>query len=123
MTLSLFEIFKNKKVIVTGHTGFKGSWLVAWLNLLGSQVIGISNGVPSNPCHYQAASLESISDDIREDIRDTDALKDIFKKIKPDFVFHLAAQALVRPSYRNPLETLSINSLGTASVLEIFKRH
>ena len=119
--MSLFEIFKNKKVIVTGHTGFKGSWLVTWLNLLGSQVIGISNGVPSNPSHYQAASLDSISDDIRKDIRDTDALKDIFKKIKPDFVFHLAAQALVRPSYNNPLETLSINSLGTASVLESLK--
>ena len=120
--MSLFETFKSKKVIVTGHTGFKGSWLVAWLNLLGSEVLGVSNGVPSNPCHYKVASLGSLSADVRRDIRDTDALKDIFLKFKPDFVFHLAAQALVRPSYKNPLETISVNSLGTASVLECLKQ-
>jgi CDP-glucose 4,6-dehydratase len=115
------KIFSNKKVLVTGHTGFKGSWLSAWLNLLGAKVIGISNDIPSDPCNYEASQLIKIVDDHRIDIRDADAIRQLVQQIQPDFVFHLAAQALVRPSYENPLETLSINALGTANILDALR--
>ena len=120
--LAIIEYFQDKKVLVTGHTGFKGSWLVAWLHLLGAEVVGISNKIPSSPCHYQVANLELLSHDIRLDIREVKALKDVVTETKPDFVFHLAAQSLVRPSYKDPLETISVNSIGTASVLEALKQ-
>ena len=111
----------KKKVLITGHTGFKGSWLSIWLKKLGAIVHGISLDVPSNPSHFEAADLSSHIFDHRLDILDSKAIELIVKDIQPDFVFHLAAQSLVRSSYENPLETISVNSLGTANILNALR--
>jgi CDP-glucose 4,6-dehydratase len=110
--------FKNAKVLITGHTGFKGSWLTAWLKHLGAHVVGVSLDPPTTPSHYDAAKMSGGIQDIRLDIRDQKALTEIVASAKPDFVFHLAAQALVRKSYENPIETWQTNLLGTLNVLE-----
>jgi CDP-glucose 4,6-dehydratase len=112
------SIFKGSRVVVTGHTGFKGSWLSLWLARLGAQVYGISLDLPSNPSHYEAADLLALVQDHRLDIRDTGTLKTLVEKIQPEFVFHLAAQALVRRSYSDPVDTWQINTIGTINVLE-----
>ena len=101
----MLKVFKNKKVIITGHTGFKGSWLTLWLIKLGAQVIGISKDVISNPSHYSVLQLGDRIKDIRADITDSEKIAKIFIDEKPDFVFHLAAQALVKRSYNDPAET------------------
>ena len=88
---TLYKQFKKKTVIITGHTGFKGSWLTAWLNLLGAKVIGISNGYISSPSHYKLLKLKKVYNK-KIDIRNINSVKKIFKKYQPDFVFHLAAQ-------------------------------
>jgi len=119
--MPLFSAFSGKTVMVTGHTGFKGSWLTAWLKLLGAKVIGISIDLPSDPCNFEASHLIEIADDHRIDVRDADSLRELVQKTQPDFVFHLAAQALVRPSYENPLETLSTNAIGSANVLDALR--
>lgn len=113
--------FKNKRVIITGHTGFKGSWLAIWMHLLGAKVIGISNKVPTNPSHYKYLQMKSKIKNIKLDIRDSKKLKRIFKKFKPNYVFHLAAQSLVKQSYIDPKYTLETNSIGTLNILESLK--
>lgn len=115
------SVFKGKRVIITGHTGFKGSWLSIWLKQLGSDVIGISMDIPSNPSHFIASGISEKIQDYRLDIRDISKLKEIFSLEKPDFVFHLAAQPLVRLSYQDPLLTYSSNVIGTANVLEALR--
>jgi len=115
------EIFKDAKVLVTGHTGFKGSWLSLWLKQLGASVTGVSINIPSEPSHFLATKLSEQIDDYRIDICDGEALKSLISKIQPDFVFHLAAQALVRPSYENPIETLTTNAIGSANVLDALR--
>ena len=118
----MFEsIFHNKTVLVTGHTGFKGSWLCTWLSHLGAEVVGVSNDVISNPSNYLASSVSDFVQDYRMDIRDTYKVVSLVKEIQPDFVFHLAAQALVRPSYENPIETISTNAIGSANILEALR--
>ncbi|MDA9909973.1 GDP-mannose 4,6-dehydratase, partial [Gammaproteobacteria bacterium] len=112
------NIFNNKKIIVTGHTGFKGSWLSLWLSNLGADVIGISNDIPSVPSHFESIKLGNTIQDLRFDIRDHGQISKIFQDIQPDFVFHLAAQALVRESYENPIATWQTNTLGTINILE-----
>ena len=112
------KIFKNKKIIVTGHTGFKGSWLTAWLISLGSKVIGVSQKIPTSPSHFETLKLKKKIKHLKCDIRNLKKLKSIFSKTKPDFVFHLAAQALVKNSYKNPLDTIETNAVGTLNVLE-----
>jgi len=114
-------IYTNKKIIITGHTGFKGSWLSLWLKQLGAKVSGISIDIPSTPSHFVAANLTDEIDDHRIDIRDAEAVKQIVKKIQPDFVFHLAAQALVRPSYESPVETMMTNAIGSANILDALR--
>jgi CDP-glucose 4,6-dehydratase len=114
-------IFNNKKILVTGHTGFKGSWLCAWLNHLGAEVVGVSDDVVSNPSNYLASSVSDFVQDYRVDIRDTNKVASLIKETQPDFVFHLAAQALVRPSYENPIETMTTNAIGTANVLDALR--
>jgi len=116
----LKKFFKKKKIIITGHTGFKGSWLTAWLDLLGAQIVGISNGLPSSPSHYKLLKLKSVKNQ-RIDIRDYNSVKKIFKKYQPDFVFHLAAQSIVKKSYNHPINTWSTNVIGTANVLEALR--
>lgn len=112
------NIFNGAKVIVTGHTGFKGSWLSLWLAQLGAQVHGISVSIPTTPSHFEAISLDGMVQDHRLNILDASALRDLLVTIEPDFVFHLAAQALVKESYLNPLETWLTNTMGTANVLD-----
>lgn len=113
--------FAGRKVLVTGHTGFKGSWLTAWLLRLGAEVCGFSNGLPSEPCLFD---LGHMSREIRHevgDIRDTARLSSIIQSFRPDYVFHLAAQAIVSLSYKDPLDTISTNVMGTGSVLQALR--
>lgn len=109
-------IYKNKTVLVTGHTGFKGSWLCFWLSQMGAKVIGYSLEAPTNPNHIELLNLDIVS--IIGDIRDLDKLNQVFSEYKPDIVFHLAAQPLVRLSYENPIETYETNVMGTLKVFE-----
>ncbi len=110
------DIYRGRKVLLTGHTGFKGSWLAAWLTELGADVTGFALEAGTNPSHWSL--LNSSARDITGDIRDAKAVQDVFHQVQPDIVFHLAAQALVRRSYRDPLESWSTNVMGTANVLE-----
>ncbi len=116
-----YRIFQNKTVLITGHTGFKGSWLSIWLNSLGAKVIGVALDLPSHPSHYEVAKLSDILKDHRHDVRDGVALKGLISKIQPDFVFHLAAQALVKQSYDDPVATYQTNSMGTLNLLEALR--
>ncbi len=110
------DIYRGKRVLITGHTGFKGSWLSLWLNELGAEVTGIALPPETQPNHWDVLGLAI--DEHRLDIRDHKALKRAFLAIQPQIVFHLAAQPLVRRSYRDPLETWSTNVMGAANVLE-----
>ncbi len=114
----LKNFFNKKTVIVTGHTGFKGSWISIWLKTLGARVIGLSISEPKGQSHYKAINLKTKIKSIKIDIRDLKKLKKVFKKYQPDYVFHLAAQALVKKSYIDPIYTWSTNTLGTLNVLE-----
>jgi CDP-glucose 4,6-dehydratase len=109
-------VYEGRRVLVTGHTGFKGSWLALWLNELGATVAGVALPPESQPNHWDL--LELPLNDRRLDIRDTGTLQRVFGETQPEIVFHLAAQPLVRRSYRDPLETWSTNVIGTANVLE-----
>ena len=119
--MNLKKTFKNKKIIITGHTGFKGSWLSLWLKILGAKVIGLSINVPSNPSHFQTTQLQNKIVHKKIDIRNLKLLKKIFKKHQPDYVFHLAAQSLVKKSYSNPIYTWQTNTIGTLNVLEALR--
>ena len=118
---NFYQKFRNKTVIVTGHTGFKGSWLTCWLVLLGAKIIGLSIDIPSNPSHFNAIKLKRKITHKKIDIRNLKILKKTFKKYQPDYVFHLAAQSLVRRSYSNPVYTWETNTIGTLNVLESLK--
>ena len=118
----LEESFRDKTVLITGHTGFKGAWLNAWLKQLGAKVVGIALDPPSEPSHFASAQLASDMIDLRIDICDRAALEDAIVVAQPDFVFHLAAQALVRRSYDDPIETWQTNVLGTLNVLEALRK-
>ena len=113
--------FKNKIAIVTGHTGFKGSWLAVWLESLGAKVVGVAIDPPSKPSHFEVAELAKSIEDHRLDIRDGDELKLLVSGTQPDFVFHLAAQPLVLQSYLDPVETYQTNVLGTLNLLEALR--
>ena len=114
------NIYKNKTVLVTGHTGFKGSWLCVWLEKLGAKVIGYSLAPNTKPNHYELLNLNITS--IIGDILDKKKLNDTFNKYKPEVVFHLAAQPLVRYSYKNPVETFETNMIGTINIFEACKK-
>jgi CDP-glucose 4,6-dehydratase len=115
------KIFNNKTVLITGHTGFKGSWLSLLMINFGAKVVGISSDIPTTPSNFNISNISPHIDDLRIDIRDTVAINKAIKNIQPDFVFHLAAQALVLSSYKSPLETISINAIGTASILDALR--
>lgn len=117
-----FDVFSGARVLVTGHTGFKGSWLSIWLRALGAEVFGVALEPPSRPSHFEAAGLASEMGDSRLDVRDRDGLSAQISELCPDFVFHLAAQPLVRRSYANPAETYETNVIGTLNVLEGLRR-
>jgi CDP-glucose 4,6-dehydratase len=109
-------IYKNKKVVVTGHTGFKGSWLAMWLKKMGADVYGIALDPPSHPNHIDLLQLEIKS--YIQNICDFNKVKEILSEINPDIIFHLAAQPLVRLSYQDPVNTYMTNVMGTVNVLE-----
>jgi CDP-glucose 4,6-dehydratase len=121
MKTRLHTTYKNKTVLITGHTGFKGSWLSVWLSSIGANVVGLSHNVPTSPSNFEVSEIGKIIDDRRIDVRDAGAVRDVVRSTQPDFVFHLAAQALVRPSYESPLETIATNALGTANVLDALR--
>jgi len=115
------NFWKNRRVIVTGHTGFKGSWLSLWLQHLGAKVTGISLDPPTNQNLYKQAKIANCMISLRQDIRNGEALKKIFQQQQPEIVFHLAAQPLVRHSYNAPVETYETNVMGTLHVLEAIR--
>jgi len=110
------NIYRNKNVLITGHTGFKGSWLALWLTRLGAKVTGYALAPPTDPSHFELLHLSIES--IVGDIRDAAKVKQVFRAQKPEIVFHLAAQAIVRRSYQEPEATVASNVMGTVHVLE-----
>ena len=115
------NIYKDKKVLVTGHTGFKGSWLSTWLIKLGANVVGISKDIPTQPSMFEELDLEKKIRHYKEDIRDLSKITEIISSEAPEFLFHLAAQPIVSTSYSDPIETISSNVMGTANILEALK--
>ena len=111
--------YKGLKVFLTGHTGFKGSWLSVWLKMLGAEVLGYSDCVPTSPSHFESLQTNRYMNSVYGDVRDRRALKKAVDDFQPDIIFHLAAQALVRVSYERPAETIEINTIGTLNILEI----
>lgn len=118
---SLRAVFSGASVVVTGHTGFKGSWLSIWLAHLGARVTGFSIDVPTTPSHFETVQLAEFIDDVRIDVRDGGAVRRAMADAKPDFVFHLAAQPLVRRAHTDPVETWQTNVLGTVNMLEALR--
>lgn len=119
--MPLFSAFSGKKVLITGHTGFKGSWLTQWLLLQGAHVCGYSDEIPTKPSAFEALSLSSQIEDHRGDVRNYEQFLKVFQSFQPEFAFHLAAQPLVRESYRNPLLTFDVNIQGTANFLDCLR--
>jgi len=117
------NIFKNKKVIVTGHTGFKGSWLTLWLTEIGANVLGVSKDIPTRPSHYQLLGLEKKIKSKKIDIQNLNEITKVISNFKPDFIFHLAAQSIVKKSYTNSIETWKTNLMGTVNILESLKKN
>ena len=107
-------------MLVTGHTGFKGSWLSLWLKMLGAELYGISLSIPTNPSHFENLKIK-FKQDIRLNISKTDEVKKIIKNISPDFIFHLAAQPIVSDSFVDPINTFLSNTIGTANILDSLK--
>jgi CDP-glucose 4,6-dehydratase len=115
------EYFKGKKVLITGHTGFKGSWLSLWLSNMGAELYGISISVPTEPSHFNLLNI-NFARDIRVNVSDFSKVNEAIISIKPDYIFHLAAQALVSVSYEDPLQTFRTNVLGTLNILESLRK-
>lgn len=117
------NMFNNKTVLITGHTGFKGSWLALWLQKMGAKVVGYSAYLPSEPCNFEVCNLQNRITHIEGDVRDIDKLMSVFSKYEPDIIFNLAAQAITRRSYDIPQETFFTNLGGTVNILECIRRH
>jgi len=114
------KAYAGKRVLITGNTGFKGSWLTLWLESLGALVYGYSIDIPTEPSLYKIAKIKIPM--VWGDVADVSKITKVVKKIKPDVVFHLAAQPLVRASYRDPLETYRVNVMGSAALLEAVRQ-
>jgi CDP-glucose 4,6-dehydratase len=118
----LLNYYRDKRVLVTGHTGFKGSWLSIWLQYIGAKVIGYSLDPVNSNDNFVLSEMSTRMKDIRGDIRDREQLFNVFNEEKPEIVFHLAAQALVIDGYSRPIDTYEINTIGTANVLEAVRQ-
>ena len=116
------DFYKNKKVLVLGHTGFKGAWLTQWLLELGAIVAGISAYIPTQPSLYEVLNLKNKIKDYQVDIRDLDSLINCFSEFSPDIVFHLAAQSIVKTSYADPKNTFDTNLGGTVNIMEAIRQ-
>jgi len=114
-------VYKGKKVLVTGHTGFKGSWLCLWLLKMGAKIAGYSLFYPSKPCNFEVLHLKEHITHYEGDIRDIEQLKKVFADFRPDIIFHLAAQSIVRKSYDEPKLTFDTNFGGTVNLLECIR--
>jgi len=122
MNIDIFDNFyRGKRVLITGHTGFKGSWLAIWLHELGAEVIGLALDPFSGRDNYVLSGIQDKIIDLRGDIRDGQFVKDVFLKYQPEIVFHLAAQPLVRLSYDIPVETYEVNVMGSIHVMEAIR--
>ncbi len=122
MTLQEFASFyKGKRVLVTGHTGFKGTWMCRILALCGAEVTGYALNPPTDPSIYQIIGLEDTMDSRIGDIRDLNGLRQVFEEVQPEVVFHLAAQPIVRDSYKDPVYTYETNVMGTVNMLECIR--
>ena len=121
LRMAFNHIYKGKKVLITGNTGFKGSWLSVWLNALGAEVYGYSLNIPTNPSMFEILDLEKKIRHQWGDIRDKQELNNYIQHVKPDFIFHLAAQAIVSFSFKDPFETVTTNVVGTTSVLDCMR--
>ncbi|EAJ8140405.1 CDP-glucose 4,6-dehydratase [Campylobacter coli] len=119
----LFDIYKNKKVFISGHTGFKGSWLSLWLNYIGAKVYGYSLQPNTTPNHFEIINLQDkLAQNYFADINDLKKLEEAMIESDPEIIFHLAAQPLVRYSYKNPLETFQTNAMGTFNILSCARK-
>ena len=114
----LMDFYRDKRVLVTGHTGFKGAWLCRILALAGARVTGYSLEPPTDPSLFEIAGLEDRMDSVIGDIRNLKGLRDVFERVRPEVVFHLAAQPIVRDSYKDPVYTYETNVMGTVNVME-----
>jgi CDP-glucose 4,6-dehydratase len=119
--MSFSDIYRGKRVLITGHTGFKGAWLAEWLIQLGAEVTGFALPPPTEPSLYDQLGLASRLRHVAGDVRDLAAVRAVVSSAQPDFVFHLAAQPLVRLSYEQPVETYATNIMGTVNVLEAIR--
>ncbi len=119
--MEALKYYKNKRVLITGHTGFKGSWLAIWLNLLGAEVIGIALDPQTKKDNFVLSGIKNKIKDDREDIINLNGIKKIIDQEKPEILFHLAAQPLVLESYENPVLTYETNVMGTVNLLEAFR--
>jgi CDP-glucose 4,6-dehydratase len=112
------DLYRGRRVLVTGHTGFKGSWLSLWLKHLGAEVAGFSDDIPSAPSNFELLGLDQSLQHYVGDMRDISGLAKVIDDFKPDMIFHLAAQALVRRSYADPVTTFETNTMGMVNLLE-----
>lgn len=117
------NFYQDKKVLVTGHTGFKGTWMCAMLLREGAQVTGYALQPPTQPSIYELSEMDSRINSIIGDIRDLEHLQRVFDEVQPEVVIHMAAQPIVRESYRNPVYTYEVNVMGTVNVLECVRNH
>lgn len=118
MEISFGDMYRGKRVLLTGHTGFKGAWLAIWLHSLGAKVTGYALAPPTDPSLFEIAGCSSSLNHVEADIRNASLLQQVVNDVRPQVLFHLAAQPLVRLSYEQPMETLSTNIIGTANLLE-----
>jgi len=117
------NIYKNKNILITGNTGFKGSWLSAWLSNLGAQLRGLSLDIPTKPSFFKEGNLDELAPTDFADICNLEFVLNLLDRFKPDFIFHLAAQPIVLESYKNPLNTWLANTIGTATLLEALRQY
>ena len=110
--------WRNRRVLITGHTGFKGSWLCLWLERMGADVVGYALDPPTTPSLFESARVAELVESIRGDVRDTEHVTRVLREHDPDVIFHMAAQSMVRHSYEDPVESYSTNVVGTACVLQ-----
>lgn len=116
------SFWRDKRVFLTGHTGFKGSWLALWLHCLGAEVLGFALDPPSTPSLFETARLDDLIETLPGDVRSLEAVEAAVTRFRPEVVFHLAAQSLVRPSYEDPASTFATNVMGTVHVLEAIRQ-
>jgi len=116
------DFWKNKKILLTGNTGFKGSWLSLWLKKLNTQVIGFSKSIPTQPSMFESANVNNVMTTVFADIRDQEKLSQTIEKFRPEIIIHMAAQSIVKKSYVEPHETYTTNVLGTLNLLESVRK-